>query len=57
MEVTVYRSGEEVVLKLVLDEKPAQQEEQSVPAETQPSDSDSNFPFNGFGNFLWPFFG
>ena len=55
VDVTVYRGGKEVDLKIVLDEKPKQTE--SVPQQTQPEDNTSQSPFDGYDNFLWPFFG
>lgn len=56
VNITVYRSGSEVELKVTLDEKP-QQDAEAVPEETQPDDDSSRFPFDGYENFLWPFFG
>ena len=56
VEITVYRSGAEVELKVTLDEKP-QQDAETVPEQTQPDDDGSLFPFDGYENFLWPFFG
>ena len=55
VDVTVYRSGKEVVLKIVLDERPQQTE--SAGQQTQPEENTSQSPFNGYDNFFWPFFG
>jgi len=57
--VKVYRSGAEVELKIVLDEKPRQTETQ-VPQETQPAQPEDNtpqYPYDGGEDFFWPFFG
>lgn len=59
IDVKVYRSGAEVVLKIVLDERP-QQTEPQVPQQTQPVQPEGNVPqspYDGFEDFFWPFFG
>lgn len=60
VDVKVYRSGGEVVLKIVLDEKP-QQTEAQTPQETQPAQPEGNapqYPYDGgLEDFFWPFFG
>lgn len=59
VDVKVYRSGSEILLKIVLDEKPRQTETQ-LPQETQPVQPESSLPqspYNGFEDFFWPFFG
>ena len=59
IDVKVYRSGGEVVLKIVLDERP-QQTEPQVPQQTQPMQPEASapqYPYDGFEDFFWPFFG
>jgi serine protease Do len=59
IDVKVYRSGGEVVLKIVLDERP-QQTEPQVPQQTQPVQPEASAPqspYDGFEDFFWPFFG
>ena len=57
--ITVYRSGEKVVLTVTLDERPsstASTPEQDVQP-TQPQTEQNVDPYDGFQDFFWPFFG
>ena len=57
--ITVYRSGENKVLTITLDERPVETTstpEQSVQP-TQPQTEQNVDPFEGFKDFFWPFSG
>ena len=55
--VTVYRSGQEVELKVVLDERPQdEEEEQKQPQATEPAATQPNNPWPG-DSFIDDWFG
>ena len=55
-KVKVYRSGSEVLLTIVLDEKP-QQTQVETQQQTQPESNIPQSPFGGLEGYFWPFFG